>query len=369
MRLTTEAGLTTTVTGPMLMGQPGRRPAAVARCRVRPRTRRRKAPPPIRGRSGEREWQAYVEEQARLRMWAGVSHEVVHRLVGMNLRHGMHAWSVRRDRPVAPWAVGFLYAYPTGTVYDGVALYRVVAATRLVDQDDELPGPAHLLYRLAEIGRPAPTRRARLARPDPTVHLPRPGSRHRDLHRRRRCPAWAPRLSRGTRFAGATATTSPGTATPCSPTTPRCMFTRAGRRDLRRVAVHATADLSHQHHRTGRRWVAHHNVQSMPDTDLDVWDQLYRLHVLAGHQRPAADPCRPTAPGGTDDHHRPDVARRAAAHPARCRCRSPRQPREPAIGPARADPGRAGGAASPARCGADPPTSAFRPHWTWTSRR
>ena len=73
---------------------------------------------------------------------------MVHRLVGMNLRHGMHAWNARRDRPVAPWAVGFLYAHPTGTVYDGVELYAVAAATRLVDDDDDLPGPAHLLHRL-----------------------------------------------------------------------------------------------------------------------------------------------------------------------------------------------------------------------------
>jgi hypothetical protein len=105
-------------------------------------------PPP----SARDEEAAFYEAQHRARMWAGVRSEVAHRLVGMNLRHAMHAWSVRRDRPVAAWAVAFLYSFPSGTVYDGVHLFTVAAAVRMVDHDPDLPGPAHLLHRLAGIG-------------------------------------------------------------------------------------------------------------------------------------------------------------------------------------------------------------------------
>ena len=127
----------------------------------------------------------------------------------------------RRDRPVAPWAVGFLYAYPTGTVYDGIDLYAVAAATRLVDHDDDLPGPAHLLYRLPGIAHerhrdeygwldPAPLCTYRDRVPATATYI---GVAVSCLGNR--AEPWETAAARRQRRH------SRATSTPCSPTTPR----------------------------------------------------------------------------------------------------------------------------------------------------
>jgi hypothetical protein len=228
-------------------------------------------------------------------VWASIRSEVAHRLVGMNLRHGMHAWSERRDRPVAAWALAFLYAYPTGTVYDGVQLFTVAAAVRMVDHDPDLPGPAHLLHRLGSIG----------------------DQRHRDAH------GWFDPLTLCTYRDPVNESASYiGVGVSCLGTAAQpweqlrrgstddipghcyallndggvLLLTRAPRADLGRVAVHGTGDLSFQHDVTSRRWVTHPDVRSMPESDPDVWDQLHALHLMAGHQQPV--PTLEPQPGG-----------------------------------------------------------------------
>ena len=281
MRMTGHADQATMVMGPMLMGQP------IA------------GPPPLRApgygymppqrhaadQAHQREREAYVDEQVGLRAWAGVRSEVVHRLVGMNLRHSMRAWTMRRDRPVAPWAVGFLYAYPTGTVYEGVALYRVVAATRLVDHDDELPGPAHLLDRLADVA-------DQRSRDEHGWFDPTRMCTYRDS-----VPEAATYLGAALSCLGTAAEPwdtlrqgdsddIPGHGYALLTDDTALMFTRTTRRHLRRVTIYTTTPVGYQDHRSDRQWRAHDTVHSIPNTDLDVWDQLYRLHVLAGRQRP-----------------------------------------------------------------------------------
>ena len=228
---------------------------------------------------------ALRESQKPARVWAGVRSEVAHRLVGMNLRHGMHAWSVRRDRPVAAWAVAFLYAHPSGTVYEGVQLFTVAAAVRMVDHDPDLPGPAHLLHRLVAIG----------------------DQRHRDEYGwfdplamctyRDPVPATASYIGVGVSCLGTTAQPweqlrrgdtddIPGHCYALLNDGAALLLTRGSRGDLGRVVVHGTADLSFQHDLTSRRWVTHQDVGSMPEADLDVWEQLHGLHVMAGWQNP-----------------------------------------------------------------------------------
>jgi hypothetical protein len=228
---------------------------------------------------------AFRAEQHRQRVWAGIRNQVVHRLVGMNLRHAMHAWNVRRDRAIAPWALGFLYAYPTGTEYDGVELYAVAAAIRLVDHDQELPGPAHLLYRLAAVAH----------------------ERHRDEHGwydptslctyRDPVPATATYIGVAVSCLGNRAEPwetlrrgdsddVPGYCSTLLTDDTTLLLTRAARRDLGRVVMHTTAELTYQRDLTGRRWIAHPDAASMPETDPDLWDQLNRLHIMAGHQNP-----------------------------------------------------------------------------------
>src|SRR5262249_25091269 len=64
-----------------------------------------------------------------------------------------HAWRHRRDRPVAPHALGFLYADPIPPAEDGRRYYHVVAATRMVNDDPAVRDLPALLYRLAALAR------------------------------------------------------------------------------------------------------------------------------------------------------------------------------------------------------------------------
>jgi hypothetical protein len=298
MHSTTRPGNTTSSTSFAPMGQPGHggrpmhaagyghvaAPGSSTSGYSRPPLRHA---PPATGptRSAQDEEAAFYAAQERARMWAGIRSEVGHRLVGMNLRHAMHGWSARRDRPIAAWAVAFLYAYPSGTVYDGVRLFSVAAAVRMVDHDLDLPGPAHLLHRLRTIG----------------------DQRHRDQY------GWFDPLSLCTyRDPVATTASYVGVGVSCLGTAAQpweqlrrgstddipghcfallndgvaLLLTRAPRSDLGRVVMHGTGDLSFQHDVTTRRWVTHLDVRSMPESDLDVWDQLHDLHVMSGHQQP-----------------------------------------------------------------------------------
>jgi hypothetical protein len=272
----------------------GHAPSSVPRGADDPAAHRRASVDPTADRRAEQE--AFYAQQHRLRVWSGIRNEVVHRLVGMNLRHAMHAWNVRRDRPVAPWAVGFLYTYATGTEYDGIELYAVAAATRLVDHDENLPGPAHLLYRLTGVAHER--HRDEYGWFDPAVLCT-----YRDP-----VPTTATYLGVAVSCLGNQAEPwealrrgdsddIPGHAYALLTDETALLLHRGGRRDLGRVMVHATADLSYQRGLTGRRWVAAPDVSVMPGADPDVWDELYRLHVMAGHQNPL--PTLEPAPGGS----------------------------------------------------------------------
>jgi hypothetical protein len=269
------------VAGNQVMGQPTRATGRVSA-----------SDPAGSAYGSERSWlgTGWVAEDGsadlrQARMWAAMRSEVVHRLVGMNVRHALHAWHERRGRPVAPWAVAFLYAHPSGTVYDGVTLHTVVAGCRMVDDDPELPGAAHLLHRLVAVG----------------------NSRHRDAQgwfdpltmctTRDPTPIAAGYVGVGLSILGNHATPwdrlrrgdtddIPGHCYALLTNHSALLLTRARRSDLSRVAVHSTGNLSYQHEITGRRWVPHADVSSMPESDLDVWDQLNDLHRLAGDQYP-----------------------------------------------------------------------------------
>jgi hypothetical protein len=286
MRVYTDPGWATATAGQAVMGQPqnGGRAMRAAGYGQPPNSN----PKPPAGNPAARrrpDNEAFYAQRHRLRVWAGVRNEVVHRLVEMNLRHSMHAWNVRRDRPVAPWAVGFLYTYATGTVYDGIELYQVAAATRLVDDDETLPGPAHLLYRLAGVAHER--HRDEYGWFDPTALCT-----YRD-----QVPRTATYLGVAVSCLGNQAEPweelrrgdsddIPGHAYAVLADDGALLVKRGGRRDLRRVVVHATADLSHQYGLTGFRWIAEPDEVAIPGADPDVWEQLHGLHAIAGHQNP-----------------------------------------------------------------------------------
>src|SRR5690349_21257281 len=80
---------------------------------------------------------------------AMIRNRVIDRMIRMSVRHGAHAWRHRRDRPVGPHAVAFLYAdpVPKDTPQDR-QFFDVAAATRMVGEHPDVADLPRLLYRL-----------------------------------------------------------------------------------------------------------------------------------------------------------------------------------------------------------------------------
>jgi hypothetical protein len=225
-----------------------------------------------------REW--FELEQRRLLWWARLRTTLLHRLVGMNVRHGMHAWQERHNRPVSPWAVGFLYAYTLHNVG------HIAAATRLFVEEEDEPGPAQLLFRVADLADARLRNESGVVDPTPwCTHLDDVGAPAQYVGVALSClgtmdEPWD-QLRRGDSddFPGhAYAWLMDGTG---------LMFTRTTRRQLRHITIHTTASVEHQDHLAAdRNWLSNENVLEFPGSDPDVWHQLYRLHVLLGSQQP-----------------------------------------------------------------------------------
>lgn len=78
---------------------------------------------------------------------ARIRNLVVDRLLRMNARHATHAWLQRRAQPVGPHGLAFLYCDSGGPHH------AVAAATRMVDDADDVRDLPRLLYRLASLAR------------------------------------------------------------------------------------------------------------------------------------------------------------------------------------------------------------------------
>ena len=225
-------------------------------------------------------------------VWANIRARVVDRLLRMNVRHGLHAWEYRRDRPVAPWAVAFLYARPLPPRDGEPVHYAVAAATRMVNDDPDLPSAAHLLLRLTELARDRYLIPA--GRFDPTVM-----TTHQDpvdttafyLGVGLSClglpdTPWA-QLSRGD------SNDIPGQGLALLTDGTALLVERGTRRDLNLVTLHATAPLTVEHGLRDRSWIHHDTVTTVP-APVQVWEQLHALHTVTGGQPhpPTLDPPR-----------------------------------------------------------------------------
>ncbi len=255
--------------------------------------------PDQRGRSGQssapgRPWvNGYVPvwdgstqpgEADELRLvWASLRNQAIDRLHGMNWRHAAHAWQVRRDRPVAPWGVAFLYARPLPAEPGWPRYCAVAGATRMVNEDRDIAEPAQLLFRLVGLARHRYLAKTGVF--DPTVM-----ATFKD-----RISVPATYLGVGLSCLGDTMTAweelrrgdsddIPGECFGLLRDGTALYFHRAARRDLGKLRVHSTGDLSLQP--GGGVFGActyHDRYESMPGP-ADVWEQLHALHTVAVSQ-------------------------------------------------------------------------------------
>jgi len=223
---------------------------------------------------------------------SSVRNQAVDRLVRMSVRHAAHAWRHRRDRPVAPNAIAFLYADPV-PIPDSqqVQYFKVVAATRMVNDDPAVRDLPRLLYRLTTLAR-----ERYLPTPggfDPATHM----TNHHD-------PASGSAQYIG--LAMSTLDTPAGSWDDAQNTAvgtedlpgrgyallvdhTAILVDRAATREAYgTISIHSTGDLNVAWGMAGRMWIRHPDVSSMP-APPDVWERMYELHALTLNQ-----PHRPT---------------------------------------------------------------------------
>jgi hypothetical protein len=229
-------------------------------------------------RLGEDEWLAAQAEREQQRAAALTRAETVSRLTLLNVRHAMTAWDVRRDQPIAPWALAVLFAEPTpGRVPD------IKAAARLVNEDPDIPSAAHLVQRLRTLiaDRYVPPRQpfdvSSIASYIDSVQTPAPYLGVALSVLGNPAQPWE-ELRRGD------SNDIPGHCYTVLADGSFLLVDRAPRRDLSRVTVYATVPVPDQPYLTGssfRRWRHYPTVEAI-GADEETWHQLHILHCLIG---------------------------------------------------------------------------------------
>jgi hypothetical protein len=226
---------------------------------------------------------------------ARIRNLVIDRLLRMNARHATHAWLKRRIQPVGPHGIAFLYCEQ---VPDAARLWhRVAAATRLVDDGDDVRDLPRLLYRLSTLAREryAPESGGF----DPLTHMT---NRHDPM-------------SDSASYIGAGVSsldTEPAsweqtqrTANGPLDIPGRCfvllrdssaiLIERGAQDVFREVQVYSTHDLNVEPGMSTRRWVWKPDLPTLPAT-AEIWRQLYDLHAVAMPRPPYRDGAPRTSP-------------------------------------------------------------------------
>ena len=218
--------------------------------------------------------------------------QVIDRMLTMSRNHAAHAWTNRRSQPVCPHAIAFLYAdaMPMGSAGmahdDGVRFATVVAATRMVNDSDDVQDLTRLLYRLTNLarGRYLPTAGGF----DPAVQM----ATHRD-----RSSGHAYYIGLGVSTLDTPKSMWAAvqrTGSDVEDVAGRCFVLladdtallidrgapRLGRHD---VGVHATRDLNYAGGVPPRAWTEYLDVTGMP-AHIDVWNVMDDLHQLTLRQ-------------------------------------------------------------------------------------
>ncbi len=201
----------------------------------------------------------------------------IDRLLRMNARHATHAWLQRRARPVGPHGLAFLYA--DQLLPDQHA--DVAAATRLVDDGEDVRNLPRLLYRLTTLARER--------------YLPNGGFDPRATLANRTDPmsAAATYIGLGVSsldtFDASWADNQRAAAGPLD-LPGRCfvlltdgsmmLVERGGRHVFGEVRVTSTHDLNVEPGIASRHWKRRTDLHTVGAT-AEIWRRLYDLHELA----------------------------------------------------------------------------------------
>jgi hypothetical protein len=215
--------------------------------------------------------QPYEAADARIR------NLVIDRLLRMNARHATHAWLQRRARPVGPHGLAFLYAdrvFPDQHA-------EVAAATRLVDDGDDVRDLPRLLYRLTTLARER--------------YLPAGGFDPRATLANRTDPMSAAATYIGLGVSSLDTFEASWTQNQSAAVGPldlpgRCfvlltdgtmvLLERGGQDVFGEVQVQSTHELNVEPGIASRRWKRRADLHTMGGTG-EIWRRLYDLHELA----------------------------------------------------------------------------------------
>ena len=213
---------------------------------------------------------------------ARIRNLVVDRLLRMNARHATHAWLNRRAHPIGPHGLAFFYCagYPTADPREPVR-HSLFAATRLVDDADDVRDLSRLLYRLTTLAQ------ERYLHPagefDPRRHM---------TNRQDPMPAHASYIGVGvssldtadttweqTRQRAAGPLDVPGRCLGLLRDGTMLLVDRGARDVFGEVRVHSTHDLNVELGLPTRRWSWHPDLCTLAATG-EIWRRLYDLHAV-----------------------------------------------------------------------------------------
>jgi hypothetical protein len=227
---------------------------------------------------------AHDAESARIR------NLVVDRLLRMNARHATHAWLNRRARAIGPHGVAFLYcASHAGPTPDAPARHSVAAATRLVDDADDIRDLSRLLYRLSTLARDRYV--------DATGEF---DPRHHMTNRHDPMPVHASYIGLGVSSLDTAAATWEETQQRASGPLDipgRCfallrdgtlLLMERGARDVfGEVRIFCSHDLNVELGLPTRRWMWHPELRAVEGT-AEIWRRLEDLHTVTAQGRAPA---------------------------------------------------------------------------------
>ncbi|HEX6871648.1 MAG TPA: hypothetical protein VF163_11175 [Micromonosporaceae bacterium] len=226
---------------------------------------------------------------------ARIRNLVIDRILRMNARHATHAWLQRRSQPVGPHGLAFFYCDPVspppaasgGSTLDAgspatAGGYAVAAATRLVNDGEDVRDLARLLYRFATLARERYLPDA--GGFDPVAHMT---NRHDPMS------ASASYIGLGISSLDTEAADweeAQRTASGPLDIAGRCfvvlrdgstmVIERGGQDVFGEVRIASTHDLNIEIGISTRRWIWQPQVASVKGTP-ELWRQLYELHRLA----------------------------------------------------------------------------------------
>jgi hypothetical protein len=218
---------------------------------------------------------------------ARIRNLVVDRLLRMNARHATHAWLHRRAQPVGPHGLAFFYCAGYAAVDPAEPVrHTVAAATRLVDDADDVRDLSRLLYRLTVLAQERYLHA--LGEFDPRRHM---------TNRQDPMPEHAAYIGIGVSSLDTAETTwertqqraagpldIPGRCFGLLRDGTMLLLDRGAQDVFGEVRVVSTHDLNVQLGLPTRRWSWQPDLRAVAGT-AEIWRRLYDLHAVTAQAR------------------------------------------------------------------------------------